>query len=104
VPDDQSPTATAVAEPPTPEPTESLPMGTFTAEGEYQPRQIVENDLGTSLDDAYSATMVDVKDGQIVSGTVVRVDHDEVLLDIGYKSEGVIPSRELSIRNDIDPS
>ena len=48
--------------------------------------------------------MVDVKDGQIVSGTVVRVDHDEVLLDIGYKSEGVIPSRELSIRNDIDPS
>src|SRR3546814_1263100 len=35
---------------------------------------------------------------------VVKVDRDEVLLDIGYKSEGVIPSRELSIRNDVDPN
>ena len=48
--------------------------------------------------------MVDVEDGQIVEGTVVKVDKDEVLLDIGYKSEGVIPARELSIRNDVDPS
>ena len=39
-----------------------------------------------------------------VTGTVVKIDHDEVLLDIGFKSEGVIPSRELSIRNDVDPS
>src|SRR5690348_12036621 len=48
--------------------------------------------------------MVSVEDGQLVEGTVVKVDRDEVLLDIGYKSEGVIPSRELSIRNDIDPN
>ena len=48
--------------------------------------------------------MVDVEDGQIVEGTVVKVDKDEVLLDIGYKSEGVIPARELSIRNDVDPN
>ena len=34
----------------------------------------------------------------------MQVDKDEVLLDIGYKSEGVIPSRELSIRNDVDPN
>jgi small subunit ribosomal protein S1 len=32
------------------------------------------------------------------------VDRDEVLVDIGYKSEGVIPSKELSIRQDVDPS
>ncbi|MGZ4693425.1 MAG: S1 RNA-binding domain-containing protein, partial [Acidimicrobiales bacterium] len=56
-----------------------------------------------SMDDAYTATMVEVEDGQIVEGTVVKVDRDEVLLDIGYKSEGVIPARELSIRNDVDP-
>ena len=48
--------------------------------------------------------MVEVEDGQIVEGTVVKVDKDEVLLDIGYKSEGVIPARELSIRNDVDPA
>ena len=35
---------------------------------------------------------------------MVKIDHDEVLLDIGFKSEGVIPARELSIRNDVDPS
>ncbi|MFV0316879.1 MAG: 30S ribosomal protein S1 [Microthrixaceae bacterium] len=72
--------------------------------GDYIPRQITENDLGgISLDDAYAQSMVDVADGQLVTGTVVKVDRDEVLLDIGYKSEGVIPSRELSIRNEVDP-
>ena len=72
---------------------------------EYVPRQIVDDDLGgLSLDEAYEQSMVTVEDGQIVSGTVVKVDRDEVLLDIGYKSEGVIPSRELSIRNEVDPS
>ncbi len=89
---------------PTPLTTSAAPMGTFDEAGEYRPRTIVENDLGgMSLDEAYAATMVDVDDGQIVEGTVVKVDQDEVLLDIGYKSEGVIPSRELSIRNDVDP-
>ena len=71
---------------------------------EYVPRQIIANDLDGSFEDAIDGTMVSVEDGQIVLGTVVKVDKDEVLLDIGYKSEGVIPSRELSIRNDIDPS
>jgi small subunit ribosomal protein S1 len=71
----------------------------------YVPRRITENDLGDlSLDDAYAQSMVDVADGQLVTGTVVKVDRDEVLLDIGYKSEGVIPNRELSIRNEVDPS
>ncbi len=45
-----------------------------------------------SLDDAIDGTMVEVEDGQIVEGTVVKVDQDEVLLDIGYKTEGVIPA------------
>ncbi|MCY4036581.1 MAG: S1 RNA-binding domain-containing protein, partial [bacterium] len=56
------------------------------------------------LDDAYTATMVQVEDGQIVSGKVVKVDRDEVLLDIGYKAEGIIPIRELSIRNVLNPT
>ena len=89
----------------TPSALDSPPMGTFDESGEYTPRPITENDLGSlSLDEAYSATMVDVENGQLVEGTVVRVDKDEVLLDIGYKSEGVIPPRELSIRNGVDPN
>jgi small subunit ribosomal protein S1 len=48
-------------------------------------------------------TITDFDDGDLVTGTVVSIARDEVLLDIGYKSEGVIPSRELSIRKDADP-
>ncbi|MCY3960901.1 MAG: S1 RNA-binding domain-containing protein, partial [bacterium] len=55
------------------------------------------------LEDAYASTMVQVEDGQIVSGKVVKIDRDEVLLDIGFKAEGIIPSRELDISNVIDP-
>ena len=52
---------------------------------------------------AIDETMKNFDDGDIVEGTIVKVDRDEVLLDIGYKTEGVIPSRELSIKHDIDP-
>jgi small subunit ribosomal protein S1 len=51
----------------------------------------------------YEGTIKDFSDGDIVTGTVVRVDRDEVLVDIGYKSEGVIPARELSIRYGVSP-
>src|SRR5579863_830853 len=81
-----------------------MPMGTFDAEGNYTPRTVTEDDLsGASLDDAIASTIVEFDDGDIVEGEVVKIDKDEVLLDIGFKSEGVIPVRELSIRNDVDP-
>ena len=95
-------------DPTTPEPAARRrarrPAAEAPAEVGYTPRQIVDDDLGVSFADAIDATLVSVEDGAIVTGTVVRVDRDEVLLDIGYKSEGVIPSRELSIRNDVDPN
>ncbi|MDQ3932443.1 MAG: S1 RNA-binding domain-containing protein, partial [Actinomycetota bacterium] len=67
---------------------------------------IVENEYGT--EDAFEAaleqTLRPVNDGDIIEGVVVKVDPDEALLDIGYKSEGVIPARELSIKQDVNPS
>ena len=68
--------------------------------------QIAINDIGTEeeLLAAIDQTIKNFNDGDIVEGRVVKVDRDEVLLDIGYKTEGVIPSRELSIKHDIDPS
>ncbi|MGH3047243.1 MAG: 30S ribosomal protein S1, partial [Gaiellaceae bacterium] len=45
-----------------------------------------------------------INEGEVVSGKVVRVDKDEVLVDIGYKSEGVIPVSELSIRRSVNPA
>src|ERR1700748_714817 len=52
----------------------------------------------------YDATVHPFQEGDVVTGQVVRIDNDEVLVDIGYKSEGVIPSSELSIRKSVDPS
>ena len=58
---------------------------------EYVYRSIISNDLGSmSFDEAINGTIVEFDDGDIVTGTVVKIDKDEVLLDIGYKSEGVI--------------
>ncbi len=73
---------------------------------------VAPRDLGDIADElsaedfsaAVSRTLFDFKEGDIVSGAVVRVDPDEVLVDIGYKSEGVIPAAELSIRNSASPS
>ena len=79
-------------------------MGSYDADGNYTPRKVTENDLDKPFSEAIEGTLVDVEDGQAVQGTVVKIDRDEVLLDIGYKSEGVIPSRELSIRHDVDPN
>ncbi len=52
----------------------------------------------------YAATMVSFDEGDVVNGKVVRIDKDEVLVDIGYKAEGVTPSTELSIRKSVDPA
>ena len=69
-----------------------------------QPREIAVNDLDEEqLAAAYARSVVTVEEGTMVTGHVVRIDNDEVLVDIGFKSEGVIPSRELSIRNDAHP-
>ena len=49
-------------------------------------------------------TLTEFDEGDLVDGTIVKIERDEVLVDIGFKSEGVIPVRELSIRKDADPS
>jgi len=66
-----------------------------------------ESTTDSLTDDAFEAaidsTIKYFNDGDIVTGTVVKVDKDEVLVDVGYKTEGVIPSKELSIRHDVAP-
>ena len=67
--------------------------------------QVAINDIGGPEEflAAVDETIKYFNDGDIVTGTVVKVDHDEVLLDIGYKTEGIILTRELSIKHDVDP-
>ena len=56
------------------------------------------------MNNLIDGTVTDFDEGDLVTGTVVKIERDEVLLDIGYKSEGVIPARELSIRKDVNPA
>jgi small subunit ribosomal protein S1 len=100
-----TPATTSVTEDaPGGEPEPALSPAGGLADGEYQPMQVAVDDLGgMSFADAISSTIVEFDEGDIVTGKVVKVDKDEVLLDIGYKSEGVIPNRELSIRHDVNP-
>src|SRR5690242_7506171 len=72
--------------------------------------QVVEGSDGLLLEidgrivPNYDATITPFEEGDVVTGSVVRIDKDEVLVDIGYKSEGVIPSHELSIRKSVNPA
>src|SRR5919197_1370480 len=88
---------TAASTQPEAMPTPSAPVITTPepAGEDYTPEELVV---------AMEASLHDFKDGDIVEGTIVKIDRDEVLLDIGYKSEGVIPAKELSIRHDVDPN
>ena len=82
--------------------TPSTAMGTFDQSGNYVPRKITERDA--SFADEIASTFVEIKEGKLVTGTVVRITREEVLLEIGYKTEGVILARELTIRQDVDPN
>ena len=61
----------------------------------------IQNSSIFSLDDVneeemnnlIDGTITDFDEGDLVNGTVVKIEHDEVLVDIGFKSEGVIPVR-----------
>jgi small subunit ribosomal protein S1 len=87
----EAPTAEAAA------PAEEAPAAATPAAPE---RDLTPEELIAAME----ASFKDFNDGDIVDGEVVKIDRDEVLLDIGYKSEGVIPSKELSIRHDVDPN
>jgi len=63
-------------------------------------QDISDDEMNKMID----GTLTDFDEGDLIDGTVVKIEHDEVLVDIGFKSEGVIPARELSIRKDADPS
>jgi small subunit ribosomal protein S1 len=83
---------------------------TLSAPSDQSGAKVVEGSNGLLLEidgrivPNYDATLHPFQEGDVVTGHVVRIDNDEVLVDIGYKSEGVIPSNELSIRKSVDPS
>jgi small subunit ribosomal protein S1 len=83
---------------------------TLTPTSDLPDAKVVEGSGGLLLEidgkivPNYDATLHPFQEGDVVTGHVVRIDNDEVLVDIGYKSEGVIPAGELSIRKSVDPA
>ena len=77
----------------------------MTSSTNKAPKQVAVNDIGSAeeLLAEIEKTLKSFNDGDLIAGIVVKIDRDEVLLDVGYKTEGVIPSRELSIRHDAAP-
>ena len=63
----------------------------------------LEDIADEEMDNLIDGTITKFDEGDLVTGEVVKIERDEVLVDIGFKSEGVIPVRELSIRKDANP-
>ena len=53
------------------------------------------------LDKAYDETLNKVADHQVVEGKVISVDKKEVVVNIGYKSDGIIPASEFRYNPDL---
>ena len=119
--DEPTPVEPAPAEPaaePESAPSADAPAAATAADGSAPatpppgPQVIVARSVSSLPDDlspedfeaAIDETVLEFSEGDIIEGTVVNLDQDEVLVDIGYKSEGVIPANELSIRKNVPPS
>ena len=71
-----------------------------------EPSNVVElpdNIKPEDFPDLLEKTLITFNNGDVIEGTIVRIDRNEVMVDVGYKSEGVIPSRELSVRKSVNP-
>jgi small subunit ribosomal protein S1 len=53
-----------------------------------------EDSAETNVEDMYEQSMRQIQEGELVKGEIIKIDEDYVLVDIGYKSEGLIPIRE----------
>ena len=65
---------------------------------EEPPAPVVQRSEPTTMEELLAEQDADIrsfKHGDVVEGTVVRIDRDEILVDIGAKSEGVVSNREL---------
>src|ERR1700683_4268279 len=86
------------------------PTATLMPDIEQPDAKVVEGSDGLLLEidgkivPNYDATIHPFSAGRVCTGHIVKIDNDEVLVDIGYKSEGVIPNNELSIRKSVDPN
>ncbi|MDL2258629.1 bifunctional 4-hydroxy-3-methylbut-2-enyl diphosphate reductase/30S ribosomal protein S1 [Eubacteriales bacterium OttesenSCG-928-K08] len=61
-------------------------------------------DAGDSFAEAFEKTLVRIRNGQVITGSVVQIADGEVCVNIGYKSDGFIPKNEFASDPDINPA
>ncbi|MFH2047876.1 MAG: S1 RNA-binding domain-containing protein, partial [bacterium] len=81
----------------------TMPAAAQTTESQIDALQITDvagvvygADEYQAMVDMYDATIKDIKEGEVVQGTVIGVTRDDVIVDVGFKSEGIIPMSEFS--------
>src|SRR5689334_10958615 len=89
---------------PTPGPTRAATAGTLEREdrgdrGALKPRPRDDDDQidpaeYARLLDIYDSSFRNIAEGEVVKGSVLKVTPSEVIVDVGYKSEGIIPIDE----------
>ncbi len=77
-------------------------MSDINVPGENETQDPQDNDFEDMA--SWERSLQDVRKGQVVKGTVVRITSDEVLVDIHSKSEGIIPLHELAVKTPAHPS
>ena len=77
---------------------------TVSEEAAAAPEEPPEPMSPESLEEAYDNSIKAFTDGEIVKGVVVDVTRDEVMIDIGFKSEGYIPASEFDVGQDDLPA
>ena len=106
--------AAPVAEEATPEPVKdeprptepreiAVPEGDFDWEVFEADKDDFTADERIKLEDLYEANLTLIEDKQVVTGTVTQVGKKEIVVNIGYKSEGVITASEFRYNPDLKP-
>ena len=69
-------------------------------EGDISPEDLQSIE---DMDAFYERSLSNFKEGEVVQGKVVNVNNDFVLVDIGYKSEGIVPADEFYSTDELSP-
>ncbi|EPR13356.1 bifunctional 4-hydroxy-3-methylbut-2-enyl diphosphate reductase/30S ribosomal protein S1 [Ruminiclostridium papyrosolvens] len=65
--------------------------------------ELNRQDMEMSFADAFESSLVTLTTGQITKGKIIGYNHNEVFIDMGYKSDGIIPMQEFSDDPDFNP-
>ncbi len=78
----------------------SAPMDDFDWDA-YEKGDIVSPEAKKELEKVYDNTLNAIKDKEVIEGTVIAINKREVVVNVGYKSDGVIPTSEFRYNPDL---